>query len=385
MVRLVDWGPWLATRRAAAHAARRARARRRRDRRPDDRRARGRRRRRGGRAASLGGRHAHRGRCRALGARRRLRAASGFDGEVVDLQPVPGGRAPDALHRLRGRLIDDGPSFWDFVRRRGALPDGLRAVRLRPAAVDGASDQRPRGRPDADAAPDRGGPHAGERPRRRRRRRRRGGRRGDRDARARGARRAARRRRAPPAAVQVVLDRSGSMDGERLDAAQAGARARSSTASTRATASASSPSTTRSQVVVPAGPLTDKHAAAARSRRSHAGGMTNLSGGLLRGLQEARRVAGDAGATLLLLSDGHANAGETDPDRLAARRRRRARRTASRPRPSASASTTTSCCSPRSPAAGRATTSSPSTATARPPRSPARSTACCRRPCRPRA
>ena len=45
--------------------------------------------------------------------------------------------------------------------------------------------------------------------------------------------------------------------------------------------------------------------------------MTNLSGGLLRGLQEARRVAGAAGATLLLLSDGHANAGETDPDRLA--------------------------------------------------------------------
>jgi Ca-activated chloride channel family protein len=50
-----------------------------------------------------------------------------------------------------------------------------------------------------------------------------------------------------------------------------------------------------------------------------AGGMTNLSGGLLRGLQEARRATGDhaAGATLLLLSDGHANQGETDPARLA--------------------------------------------------------------------
>ena len=45
--------------------------------------------------------------------------------------------------------------------------------------------------------------------------------------------------------------------------------------------------------------------------------MTNLSGGLLRGMQEARRVAGDGGATLLLLSDGHANAGETDRQRLA--------------------------------------------------------------------
>jgi Ca-activated chloride channel family protein len=47
------------------------------------------------------------------------------------------------------------------------------------------------------------------------------------------------------------------------------------------------------------------------------GGTTNLSGGLLRGIQEARRVAGRGGATLLLLSDGHANAGVIDPDRLA--------------------------------------------------------------------
>jgi len=45
-------------------------------------------------------------------------------------------------------------------------------------------------------------------------------------------------------------------------------------------------------------------------------GRTDLSAGYLRGLQEARRVAGPAGATLLILSDGHANAGVTDPDRL---------------------------------------------------------------------
>ena len=41
--------------------------------------------------------------------------------------------------------------------------------------------------------------------------------------------------------------------------------------------------------------------------------MTDLSGGYLRGLQEARRAAGPAGATIVLLSDGHANAGVTDP------------------------------------------------------------------------
>jgi len=33
----------------------------------------------------------------------------------------------------------------------------------------------------------------------------------------------------------------------------------------------------------------------------------------LRGLQEARRVAGPGGATVLLVSDGHANAGVKDP------------------------------------------------------------------------
>lgn len=46
------------------------------------------------------------------------------------------------------------------------------------------------------------------------------------------------------------------------------------------------------------------------------GGCTDLSSGYLRGLQEARRVAGPAGATVLLLSDGMANAGITDPDQL---------------------------------------------------------------------
>ena len=38
--------------------------------------------------------------------------------------------------------------------------------------------------------------------------------------------------------------------------------------------------------------------------------------GYLRGLQEARRAGSQAGSTLLLLSDGHANAGVTDPAQL---------------------------------------------------------------------
>jgi len=46
------------------------------------------------------------------------------------------------------------------------------------------------------------------------------------------------------------------------------------------------------------------------------GGCTNLSSGLVRGLQEADRVRGEGGATVLVISDGHANAGVTDHERL---------------------------------------------------------------------
>src|SRR5439155_15994486 len=69
-------------------------------------------------------------------------------------------------------------------------------------------------------------------------------------------------------------------------------------------------------VVVPAGPLTDKEQARAAVSALDTGGMTDLSSGYLRGLQEARRVCGPAGATLLLISDGHANQGVTDHDQL---------------------------------------------------------------------
>jgi Ca-activated chloride channel family protein len=70
-------------------------------------------------------------------------------------------------------------------------------------------------------------------------------------------------------------------------------------------------------VAVPAGPLTDKAAVKRAIAAVYARGSTDLSGGYLRGLQEARRVAGPAGATVLVISDGHANAGVTDPDALA--------------------------------------------------------------------
>lgn len=70
------------------------------------------------------------------------------------------------------------------------------------------------------------------------------------------------------------------------------------------------------EVVVPAGPLTDKQAVRRAVQSIWPGGSTNLSGGYMRGVQEARRVSDGRGSTLLLLSDGHANQGITDPGEL---------------------------------------------------------------------
>jgi Ca-activated chloride channel family protein len=119
-----------------------------------------------------------------------------------------------------------------------------------------------------------------------------------------------------PATVQVVLDRSGSMAGERLDAARA-ALAELVDRLDPADRFGLVAFDDDVQVVVPAGPVIDKAHTRAAVQAIGPGGTTNLSGGLLRGIQEARRAAGPGGATLLLLSDGFANAGVTDPDRLA--------------------------------------------------------------------
>ena len=119
-----------------------------------------------------------------------------------------------------------------------------------------------------------------------------------------------------PATVQIVLDRSGSMSGDRLEVAK---QAIDSLITRLAPADRLGVVAFDDEVdvVVPAGPLANKDAARVQVAALQPGGTTNLSGGVLRGLQEARRVAKDDPATLIVLSDGHANVGETDPDRLA--------------------------------------------------------------------
>jgi Ca-activated chloride channel family protein len=119
----------------------------------------------------------------------------------------------------------------------------------------------------------------------------------------------------PPSTLEVVLDRSGSMSGGRLDGAKTaliGLIDKLDPTDNFGLVSFDD----RVEMTVPAGPLTDKSAVKQAIANVDARGNTDLSAGYLRGLQEAGRVAGKTGATVLLISDGHANAGVTDPDRL---------------------------------------------------------------------
>lgn len=118
----------------------------------------------------------------------------------------------------------------------------------------------------------------------------------------------------PPATLVVVLDRSGSMAGDRLEVAR---RALCDLVEQLDPADRFGLVTFDdvATVDVPAGPLTDKAAVLDAIRRVEPGGMTDLAAGYLRGLQEIRRVGG-GDARLVLVSDGHANRGVTDHDAL---------------------------------------------------------------------
>jgi Ca-activated chloride channel homolog len=119
-----------------------------------------------------------------------------------------------------------------------------------------------------------------------------------------------------PNTLEVVLDRSGSMEGGRL----AGAKMALTSLVDRLNPRDHFGLVVFDDsvdVVVPASHIADKLAVKRAIAGVQTRGTTDLSGGYLRGLQEARRVAGAAGATVLIISDGHANAGITDPDALA--------------------------------------------------------------------
>lgn len=118
--------------------------------------------------------------------------------------------------------------------------------------------------------------------------------------------------------VVVVLDRSGSMAGEPLTAA----RKAISTLVGRLRPKDRFGLVVfddTADLVVPTAPLEVLGAAQVQAavHQVAPGGTTDLSAGYALGLSEAGRAKGPNGATLVIVSDGHANAGERSSDRLA--------------------------------------------------------------------
>ena len=124
----------------------------------------------------------------------------------------------------------------------------------------------------------------------------------------------------PGRTLVLVLDRSGSMSGEPLEAAKA---------ATAALARRLGPQDCfgvvvfddQAEVVVPCRSMADHHpdGVARAIAGIESGGSTDISSGYLLALREAKAslaATGQPSATVLIVSDGEANAGITQPDRI---------------------------------------------------------------------
>ena len=117
-----------------------------------------------------------------------------------------------------------------------------------------------------------------------------------------------------PQAIQVVLDRSGSMDGAPLESAKG---------SLLKLVDRLAPQDffglvafdDQALVILPMRRVQDCHIPELRQviRNLQTGGSTDISAGYFMGLRELSRVDSAGASTLLLISDGNANAGEKDP------------------------------------------------------------------------
>lgn len=120
-----------------------------------------------------------------------------------------------------------------------------------------------------------------------------------------------------PQTVQVVLDRSGSMAGDRLDAAKEALSLLIQRLSDD-DAFGLVAFDDEAKVIIPTRPMADhnrKHLSKIVDALD-TGGSTDISAGFLLGLSQAKSITLPGGANLILLSDGQANEGEQNPDVL---------------------------------------------------------------------
>ncbi len=119
-----------------------------------------------------------------------------------------------------------------------------------------------------------------------------------------------------PLDVVLVLDKSGSMSGEPLEAVKAATAHLLRLAGPADRVGVVAFDDTTELVLELATHDTD--VAVARVQQIYEGGMTNLSGGWLKALEMLEASARpDALRRIVILTDGQANVGETNPDRLA--------------------------------------------------------------------
>jgi Ca-activated chloride channel family protein len=118
----------------------------------------------------------------------------------------------------------------------------------------------------------------------------------------------------PGQAVQIVLDRSGSMEGGPLESAKESILKLIDRLAPQDSFGLVAFDDT-ALVIAPIRTMADHDMPALRRavRQMHTGGSTDISAGYLLGLRELNRTPASGGSTLLLISDGHANAGEQDP------------------------------------------------------------------------
>ena len=118
----------------------------------------------------------------------------------------------------------------------------------------------------------------------------------------------------PARGVQICLDISGSMEGEPLAAAKESILKLIDRLDKKDSFGLVIFDDT-AKVAVPTKPLIDHDIAQLKKaiRKIQTGGSTDISAGFTLAMREASRTKLEGGTSLLLISDGHANAGERDP------------------------------------------------------------------------